>query len=344
MMARVINKDRPGMNPNRKQEKTMNPRILTSLLASAFAVASHAADAVITVDPDLPSYQRTDGVAGNLSSVGSDTLNNLMALWTEGFRRLYPNVNIQVEGKGSSTAPAALIGGAAQLGPMSRDMKKSEIEQIVEKYGYEPTGVSVALDALAVFVNKDNPIESISLAQIDSAFSKTNRRGGAPAETWGALGVEAADWKDRPISLYGRNAASGTYGFFKENALAKGDFRDTVKEQAGSASVVMGISEDRLGLGYSGVGYTTPGVRLLPVSDKDGAAFAPSYENVVSGKYPIWRPLYVYILKDPAQPLAPLTREFLRFVLSKEGQEIVVKDGFYPISAAQAAEIRKLLD
>lgn len=324
----------------------MKPSSLRTAFAAILATTAGlaTAESAIALDPALPSYQRTDGVAGNLSSVGSDTLNNLMALWTEGFRRLYPNVNIQVEGKGSSTAPAALIGGAAQLGPMSREMKKTEVSGVVDKYGYEPTAISVALDALAVFANKDNPVESVSLTQIDNAFSKTNRRGGQPADTWGALGVEAADWKDRPISLYGRNAASGTYGFFKEHVLAKGDFRDTVKEQAGSASVVMGISEDRLGLGYSGVGFTTPGVKMLAVSGDDGTAYVPSYENVVSGKYPIWRPLYIYILKDPAQPLAPLTREFLRFVLSKEGQEIVVKDGFYPLSAAQVAEFRKLLD
>lgn len=323
----------------------MQVRTLNSfLLAALVAATAYGDDAVITVDPALPSYQRTDGVAGNLSSVGSDTLNNLMALWTEGFRRLYPNVNIQVEGKGSSTAPAALIGGAAQLGPMSRSMKKSEVEEITAKYGYEPTAVSVSLDALAVFVNKDNPLTTLSLTQVDNAFSKTQRRGGTSAETWGALGATDADWKDRPVSLYGRNAASGTYGFFKEHVLAKGDFRDTVKEQAGSASVVMGISEDKLGLGYSGIGFTTPGVKMLAIAEKEGEAYAPSYENVVNGKYPIWRPLYIYILKDPAKPLAPLTREFLRFVLSKEGQEIVVKDGFFPLSAVQAAEMAKLLN
>lgn len=321
-------------------------RIPATLLAASILVAASRADeARITVDPALPAYERTDGVAGNLSSVGSDTLNNLMALWTEGFRRLYPNVNIQVEGKGSSTAPAALIGGAAQLGPMSRPMKKSEVEEVVAKYGYEPTAVSVSLDAIAVFVNKDNPLAELSLAQVDSAFSKTQRRGGPSAETWGALGATDPDWRDRPVSLYGRNAASGTYGFFKEHVLAKGDYRDTVKEQAGSASVVMGISEDRLGLGYSGIGFTTPGVKMLAISAKDGeTAYAPTYANVVQGTYPVWRPLYVYILKDPTKPLSPLTREFLRFVLSKDGQEIVVKDGFFPLSAEQAATMRKLLD
>jgi phosphate transport system substrate-binding protein len=313
--------------------------------AAALALAGHTLiGAQIEVDPQLPDYVPVEGIAGNLNSIGSDTLNNLNTFWAEGFRRHYPNVNIGIEGKGSSTAPVALIAGTAQLGPMSRAMKKTEITEIQGKYGFKPTEVSVALDSLAVFVNKDNPVQSLTLQQVDAIFSKTNKRGGKAIKTWGEAGVTDAAWAARPISMYGRNSASGTYGFFKETVLDKGDFRDEVKEQPGSASVVMGLTEDRSAIGYSGIGYLTSGVKALPIAGADGTPYAPVYENVVSGKYPIWRPLYIYVVRNPAQPMDALTREFLKFVLSKQGQEIVVKDGFYPMTAAQAAEQRKKLE
>ena len=327
----------------------MKTRILTRFAAAlgagllAAAPASRAAD-VVQVAPQLPDYVKVEGISGNLNSVGSDTLNNCMTFWAEGFRKLYPNVNIGIEGKGSGTAPPALIAGTAQLGPMSRAMKKSEIVEFEGTYGYKPTQVSVALDSLAVFVNKDNPVQSLNLAQIDAIFSKTCARGLKPILTWGAAGVTDADWAGRPISLYGRNSASGTYGFFKETVLNKGDYKDSVKEQPGSSSVVMGITEDKTGVGYSGIGYRTSGVRAISVAGADGVVYEPNYDNVKSGKYPIWRSLYVYVSRKPGKPMDPLTREFLKFVLSKQGQEIVVKDGFFPMTAEQAAVQRKAIE
>jgi len=286
------------------------------------------------VDPNLPAYQKVEGVAGTLNSVGSDTLNNLMTYWAEGFKKKYPNVNIQIEGKGSSTAPPALIAGTAQLGPMSRAMKASEIEQFEKKFGYKPTKIGVALDSLAVFVNKDNPIKSLSLDEVDAIFSKTRKRGLPEVTTWGQVGVKGA-LAAKPISLYGRNSASGTYGYFKEKALKKGDYKNTVKEQPGSASVVEGIAKDIAAIGYSGIGYATSGVRAVPLSDKKGGPVAEAnYKNVLNGKYPLSRMLYIYVAKKPGQPLPKLTEEFIKYVLSKEGQKIVVKDGYDPLTAA----------
>jgi len=298
----------------------------------------------VDVDPNLPSYQKVQGVAGNLNSVGSDTLNNMMTYWAEGFRKIYPNVNIQIEGKGSSTAPPALIEGTSQLGPMSRRMKQKEVEAFESKYGFKPTTIGVALDALAVFVHKDNPLKELSMTQVDSVFSKTQKRGGPNVTTWGQLGDTGA-WSAKPISLYGRNSASGTYGFFKEHTLKKGDYRDTVKEQPGNASVVLGVTEDQAGIGYSGMGYVTSGVKALPLSQQDGEkAYEPNYANVLSGEYPLGRFLYINVVKEPNKPLAALQKEFMKFVLSKEGQEIVVKDGFLPLPASEAAKMRKMLD
>ncbi len=308
------------------------------------AVTTSGALAAVDVDPKIAPYQKTSGVSGNVDSIGSDTLNNLMTFWAESFRKEYPNVRIQIEGKGSSTAPPALIAGTAQLGPMSRTMKNEEEDAFVSKYGYKPTRIGVALDSLAVFVNKDNPLKSLSLPQVDAIFSKTHKGGIAQDYvTWGQLGL-TGEWENLPLSLFGRNSASGTYGFFKEHALSKGDYKDTVKEQPGSASVVMGVTENRSGIGYSGIGYKTSGVKAIALSAKEGEAAAePNYENVLSGKYPLSRTLYIYVGKEPNKPLPAVTAEFLKFVLSKEGQEIVVKDGYLPLpSEVVEKELAKL--
>ncbi len=318
-------------------------RIATAALA-AFVVAGPAVAQAEQVDQGIRPYKKESGVAGSLNSVGSDTLNNLMTFWAEGFQKQYPNVKIQIEGKGSSTAPPALIAGTAQLGPMSRTMKSTETDEFEKKYGFKPTPIRVAVDGIAIFVNKDAPLDQITLPQVDAIFSKT-RRGGHPSEiaTWGDLGLRG-EWATKPISLYGRNSASGTYGYFKEHALYKGDFKDTVKEQPGSASVVQGVSEDRFAMGYSGVGYRTSGVKSLKLAGKDGAPFvADTSSNVLSGTYPLSRYLYIYVNKTPNKPLDPLVREFLRYVLSKDGQEIVVKDGYIPIPAKVVEEETKKL-
>jgi len=306
-------------------------------LASAVFAAFPALAAESHIDPALPEYKVVSGVSGNLNSIGSDTLNNLMTLWAEGFKKVYPNVNIQIEGKGSSTAPPALIEGTAQIGPMSRPMKSEEVDAFEKKFGYKPTEVKVAIDALAVFAHKDNPLKGLSMVQVDAIFSKTRKKGGDDLTEWGQLGLN--DWKGRPISLFGRNSASGTYGFFQEHALGKGDYKPTVKEQPGSSAVVQGVGADPYAVGYSGIGYKTSGVRALPIAGDDGAFYEANYDNALNGDYPLARFLMVYVNKKPGQALDKLTLEFLKFVLSKEGQVIVEKDGYFPMPAEVAAEV-----
>ncbi|HEY7412256.1 MAG TPA: PstS family phosphate ABC transporter substrate-binding protein [Vicinamibacteria bacterium] len=307
-------------------------------VAVAFLGGAAVAPAqTVKVEPGIAPYQRTSGVSGSLSSVGSDTMNNMMTLWGEAFAKMYPNVKIQVEGKGSSTAPPALIAGTAQFGPMSRAMRGTEIDQFEKKFGYKPVQLRTAYDALAVYVNKDNPLDKATLAELDGAFSKSRRRGGRNATTWGGLGL-TGDWASRPVSLYGRNSASGTYGYFREKVMNNGDYKDTVKEQPGSASVVQGVTEDRFGIGYSGVGYRTSGVKMLALAEKSGAYSDGSYADVVAGKYPLARFLYIYVNKAPGKPLDPGVAEFVKFIFSKEGQEVVIKDGYYPVPASVAAE------
>jgi phosphate transport system substrate-binding protein len=317
----------------------MKVRVIVAAAAVAASLGAGLAGAQVQVDPGLTAYKAVSGVSGNISSVGSDTLNNLMTLWAETFQKFYPNAKIQIEGKGSSTAPPALIAGTAQLGPMSREMKGTEVDGFEKKYGYKPTAVRTSVDALAVFVNKDNPIKCLTLAQVDAVFSKSRRAGHTEdVKTWGQIGL-TGEWASKPISLYGRNSASGTYGFFKEHVLKNGDYKDEVKEQPGSAAVVQGATVDRFAMGYSGIGYATAGVRAVPLTEKAGGKCEEATaDNAYSGAYPLARFLYVYMNKAPGKALDPLTREFAKLVLSKEGQEVVVKDGYFPIPAQIAKE------
>lgn len=297
------------------------------------------------VDPDIPAYQKTSGVSGNLNSVGSDTLANLMTLWAESFKRFYPSVNIQIQAAGSSTAPPALTEGTSSLGPMSRKMKSNEIKAFEEKHGYKPTAIPVAIDALAVYVHKDNPIKGLTMPEVDAIFSATRTCGhDSDIITWSDAGLDG-EWGSRAIQLFGRNSVSGTYGYFKKVALCKGDFKNSVNEQPGSASVVQGVTKSLNGVGYSGIGYRTSGVRALALAKKAGGTFIDATpENAVSGAYPLGRFLYVYVNKHPNKPLAPLERAFMTMVLSREGQETVLKDGYIPLPAkVAAAQVDKVL-
>lgn len=315
----------------------------TIVVLNLWVVGQRSARAEDSVVPSIQKYEKVSDVDGSLNSIGSDTLNNLMTYWAEAFGKLYPNVKIQVEGKGSATAPPALIAGTAQLGPMSRKMKLEEEDAFEKKHGFKPMCISVAVDCLAVYVHKDNPIKGLTLAQVDGIFSKTHKSGAENIATWGQAGL-TDNWAELPISFYGRNSASGTYAFFKEHVLLKGDYKDTVKEQPGSAAVVNGVAADRAGIGYSGIGYRTSEVRAIPLAKNDKSPLVePTFAAAMKGQYPLGRMLYIYVAKKPGEPLPKLIEEFLKFVLSHEGQEIVVKDGYGPLPAKVAEKQFELL-
>lgn len=303
----------------------------------ALTLAVKPAQAQVKVDPRLPEYTPVEGISGTIKSVGSDTLNNLMTLWAEGFRAMYPNVQIEIEGKGSSTAPPALIEGTATFGPMSRAMKNQELDDFEKKYGYKPTALKTSIDMLAVYVNKDNPVKGMTLSEVDAIFSKSRKKGHKEdITTWGQVGLEG-DWASLPISLYGRNAASGTYGYFKEHVLGKGDYKDSVKEQPGSSAVVQGVASDKGGIGYSGIGYKTADVKAVALAREAGEEFVAAVpENAYTGEYPLARYLLIYVNAKPNTDLDPLQREFIRYVFSRQGQQDVVKDGYFPVPAEVA--------
>ncbi|WP_031434463.1 PstS family phosphate ABC transporter substrate-binding protein [Methylomarinum vadi] len=318
--------------------------LATGLGFVSASLLSGSVAAVQTVDADVPAYEKASGISGNLSSVGSDTLANLMTLWAEEFKRTYPNVNIQIQAAGSSTAPPALTEGTSNLGPMSRKMKDKERDAFEKKYGYKPTAIPVAIDALAVYVNKENPIKGLSIPQVDAIFSSTRKCGNdTDITTWGQVGLEGA-WAEKSIQLYGRNSVSGTYGYFKKKALCKGDYKNNVNEQPGSASVVQSVTSSLNGIGYSGIGYKTSGVKAVPLAGKHGGEFVEATpENAVSGKYPLSRFLYIYVNKQPNQPLAPLEQEFVKMVLSQSGQQVVIKDGYIPLPAKVVSKALTLI-
>ncbi|MEN9897590.1 MAG: hypothetical protein RLZZ66_1239 [Pseudomonadota bacterium] len=308
-------------------------KLLLAAMGLSASLLSINASAVQSVEAGIPDYQKASGISGNLSSVGSDTLANLMTLWAEEFNRAYPNVNIQIQAAGSSTAPPALTEGTSNLGPMSREMKDDELEAFESKYGYKPTAIPVAIDALAVMVNKDNPVKGLTMEQVDAIFSTTLKCGGTKEiETWGDAGVSA--WASKSMQLYGRNSVSGTYGYFKEHALCKGDFKNNVNEQPGSASVVQSVTSSANGIGYSGMGYTTSGVKMVALAKKGSTNYVEATPaNAINGTYPLARYLFIYVNKKPNQPLAPLDGEFIKMVLSKTGQQVVIKDGYIPLPA-----------
>ena len=314
----------------------MKFKCLMAIIGASVGLATTIAAAA----PESPGYASATGVSGNLTSVGSDTLANLMALWANAFQRTYPSVNVQVQAAGSSTAPPALTQGTASFGPMSRKMKDVEVEAFERRYGYKPTAVAVAIDALAIFVHKDNPIAGLTLGQLDAIFSTTLLCGAnIPVKRWSELGV-AGSLAHQPLQLFGRNSASGTYGYFKEQALCKGDFKAQVNEQPGSASVVQGVSSSPNGIGYSGIGYTTASVHTVPLARTEGEPYVEATEaNAINGSYPLARYLYIYVNKPPGRPLAPLEAEFLRLILSASGQELVARDGYIPIPRPVARQM-----
>jgi phosphate transport system substrate-binding protein len=304
-----------------------------SLAVAALSAVAMMAGVAEAVDPNLPGYHPLGALTGHFKSVGSDTLGHETEAWARGFEKIYPDVKIDVEATGSATAPAALVEGRADFGPMSRPMTAAESAAFESKYGYKVSGFRVAVDALAVYVNKDNPIPCLTLPQLSGIFSSDRMApGSSDIRTWGDLGL-TGEWARQRITLYSRNTLSGTYEYFRETALYGGDYRPEIKQQPGSEAVVQAVAADKFGIGYSGIGYKTDGVRAVPLASYYGGNCYPATADAtLSGKYPIARNLYIYLNKKPGQPLDTLRAEFVKYILSRNGQEQTERGGFFPIT------------
>lgn len=314
---------------------------LAITLAACVAAATGAGPATplpAAVDDALPVYAPAQNFVGAaIASSGSSTVTNLLNRWSGAYQEFQPGVKFTISGAGSGTAPPALTSGAAQLAPMSRPMNDAERAAFRARFGYDPTELVVAIDALAVFVNADNPIESLSLEEVDALFSRDLRRGHEPVSAWGDLGV-AGDLADQPIIVYGFRDTAGGYSLFRDLVLKGGDYRSDISVQPGSSAIVNGVGAYDNAVGYASQFFLTRRTRMVPIRDENGVAHAPDLASCENGKYPLARELYIYINKAPDKPLDPLVADFLRFVLSKQGQTIAAEDGNFPISAALAAE------
>ena len=274
----------------------------------------------------------TEEVAGTLGAVGSDTLAGLMLRWGEQLSSRYPGIRLQLQAAGSASAPTALLAGTTRLGPMSRPMTDGEWGAFVERHGYPPLELTIARDALVVVVHRHNPLESLTLAELDAVFSDTRRCGAESAiDRWSQLGVSLP--RER-IVLHGRNVASGTHGLFRREALCGGHFRLRLNEHPGSAAAVAAVAADTSAIGYAGLNHLTASVRAVAWPDAQGRRHLPSPDTVRSGDYPLTRDLYLYVNLPPGGELPGPERAFLDLVLSSEGQAIVEEVGFVTLSEA----------
>lgn len=319
-------------------------RIVTPLsVALALACSAHA-QVKPALDSKIAPYQVAAPVKGAVDIEGSETMKPMTESWASDLRLLYPGLTITVTNTGSETGLARLMEGKAQIAAMSRRMTPPEIVEFTREFGYEPTEVPVAVDALAVFVHKDNPIEGLTLAELDAIFSKERRRGlKYPVNSWGDVILFAGEWKEAPIRLYGRNGNSGTAAFFREHVLNGADLKKTMVVGAGSASVVVELMKDRFGIGFSGIGYQTSGIRPVPLASVQGGRYVePNFQTAMDGSYPLRRNLYLYINRPPKTALPPPVTEFVKYALSQQGQQIVIDHGYYPLATPELSRLTSM--
>jgi phosphate transport system substrate-binding protein len=299
-------------------------------------------DAAIPSDT-LPHYEPLTSVSGNITSIGDATTTNLAARAITEFRGIYPAVTHNATAGLTSIGAAALLAGKADIVPMSRPLTPAEIAPFEKKYGYAPTEIKVAADALAIFVDKRNPLPSLTLEQLDGIFSRTQRRGGKPIETWGEAGL-TGDWALRPIMLFGYGPGDGVHQTFRQLVLQGGDFRPSLRYEPAGSSIVQGVAADPEAIGCASVFFASKRVRAVPIAGTDGTFYAPTAENVRSQKYPLTRFLTICVNKPPGRPLPPATAEFLRFLVSAEGQQLIVDGGHVRLDAATAGEGRRAIE
>lgn len=309
--------------------------------------------AAASIDGALAHYNPQSQIAGTFKVQGSETMYPLMSRLTMEFQRRQPKVAIDVKGGGSTKAVAEFLqpplsktgkvmlleerAGSFKMIATSRELFDAEVKEFVAQHGYEPTAVPVAVDAVALYVHKDNPVSGLTLDQVDAMFSTTRNRGYKTAITqWGQVGLTDG-WEKAPIQLYGRDRKSGTRAFFQDHCLAGGEFMSGLHEDPGAASVILDLSRDQLGIGYSGLGLLSSSVRVIPLAEAAGTPYVtPSAATVADQTYPLRRVLYLYIDKAPNVPLPAAAQEFLTFIMTQEGQEAVTKAGFFPLPPGEA--------
>lgn len=309
---------------------------------AALPVAEVGANATPVSSEALPPYESVGGLTGEITSIGDSTTTNLVARIAAEFRRMYPDVMLEVTASPISIGPSALLEGRADLVPMSRPLTPEEVESFTKKYGYPPTEIKVAADALAIYVEKGNPVPGLTLGQLDGIFSQTQRRSGSSIGTWGQAGL-TGEWADRRITLYGYGPEDGAHQIFQQQVLDGGAFRLSLRVEGGGSSIVQGVAADPGAIGFASVFFACKRVRVVELAGADGRLYAPTEENVRSRRYPLIRFLYVCVNKPQLQRLGGPAAEFLRFLLSRDGQQIVAAGGNIPLDAATVEQSRRTL-
>lgn len=311
-------------------------------VAAAPSGAGGAVDGTMNSPDMLPSYAPVVDLTGKIASIGDSTTTNLVARLAAEFRMMYPNVTLEITASPTSIGPSALLDGRADIVPMSRRLTHEEVQGFTKKYGYPPTEIRVANDALAIYVEKRNPLPGLTLVQLDGIFSRTQRRGGSSIETWGQAGL-TEEWAELPITLYGYGLGDGARQVFQQQGLDGGEFRLSLRVEGGGSSIVQGVAANPGAIGFASIFFTCKGVRVVPLAGADGRFYAPTTENVRGLQYPLSRFLYICVNKSPRRPLEGPAAEFLRFLLSGEGQHIVADGGNIPLDAATLNEGRRSL-
>ncbi len=314
---------------------------LITLAASLWLVPGTWGQVRPELDPAIPSYSQEASVAGKFLVSGSDTMRPLIQAWVNDLHRRNPRLKISVDGSGSETGLSALLEHRSEAAAMSRRMTAREIAEFVKEYGFEPTEVPVAIDALAVFVHRDNPLPGLSLDELDAMFCLQRHRG-LPyiVDSWGLVGLHD-EWFDAPVNLYGRNGNSGTSYFFREEVCKGGTFQPRMVNADGSASVVMDVMRDRFGIGFSAIGYRTSLVKPLPVAAVKGGRYVePTFEQAMNGSYPLRRNLYLYIAHPVSLASVQPVSTLVQFALSAQGQQLAIDYGYFPLTVQEIARLR----
>lgn len=273
---------------------------------------------------------RTGKGSETIQIKGSDTMVNLVQAWVEAFKLVDPSIDIEVSGGGSGVGIAALERGAIDIATASRNIKEKEAKEVTENTGKDPVEFIVAFDALALYVNKNNPIDSITIPDLARIYGDDNR-----AHNWNELGITIPNVKNDKIIRISRQSSSGTYEFFREKVLHKKDFSLGSCDMNGSKEVVELVGSTKTAIGYSGMGYATEAIKMLKLMKKaDDTAYAPTVENTLSKKYPLARSLQMYTLGQPDGAL----KKFLDWILSEDGQKLVAENGFVPVTGHAGAQ------
>src|SRR6516164_1278866 len=298
--------------------------------------------------PNLPSYKKSEELSGTIRSVGADTMEDLMKLWIADFRKIYPDVNFDIKAKASGTAAPALTDGSADIGPVAREMLPNEIAPFRGKYGYEPFAIRVAggsyrtpgkTHAIVFVVNSKNPINQVTLAQLDAIYSKTRKRGYKVVNGWGDVG-DTGEFADKPIHLWGLIQPNGIAHFLDERVLENGEYKDNITQKTTVGNVpaldaiAQGVAADPYAIGYTGLTSVIDGTKALALGDEEkGPYYKGTFQEVVDQQYPLSRVIYIYLNRKSSEPLDPKVREFLKFILSAQGQQDVAKEGvFLPLT------------